>query len=299
MEIYQLRTFLALARLGHMTRAAEQLHLTQSALSKQLKALEEELGVMLFERGSTGMTLTRAGTRLLPVAERTLGCALELQGMAQGLRGEIAGRLRLGTVIDPEYLRIGDVLGQLMQYFPMIEVKLSHGISGWVLDRVTGGELDCGFYLGRVDVSTLEAVPLKVLRYVVVAPREWQAKIDQASWAEIAAMPWVGTPPQSSQHRLVMEMFGEHRLAVNVVVEADQEASMISLARTGVALCLMRDELAEAAFARGEIAIWRKTERLCPLSFIFTKARAQDSSIGAVVSVLQEVWAKDRAVGND
>jgi DNA-binding transcriptional LysR family regulator len=102
-------------------------------------------------------------------------------------------------------------------------------------------------------------------------------------------MPWIGTPTQSSQHRLVRELFGEHHLAPNVVVEADQEASMISLARTGVALCLMCEELAEAAFATGEIAIWRKTERLCPLSFVYGKSRGQDALIYAFVRVLLEV----------
>lgn len=295
MEIYQLRTFLTVARLSHMTRAAEQLHLTQSALSKQLKALEEELGVLLFERTSAGMTITRAGEQLLPPAERTLTSALELAGLAKGLRGETGGRLKLGTIIDPEYLRLGAVLGALMQYYPMIEIKLSHGISGWVLERVKGqsGELDCGFYLGRVDDANIEAVQLKVLRYVVVAPREWKAQIDAAGWAELAHMPWVGTPVHSSQHRLVKEMFAEHRLTTKVVIEADQEATMISLARTGVALCLMREELANAAFLRGEISIWSKTEQLCPLSFIYPKTHAQNALIAAFIRVLKEVWSTE------
>jgi DNA-binding transcriptional LysR family regulator len=290
MQIHQLRTFLAVARLAHLTRAAEQLHLTQSALSKQLKALEEELGVILFDRTAAGMALTRAGILLLPVAERTLASALDMTELAKGLRGEIAGRLRLGTIIDPEYLRLGEVLGALMKYYPLIEIKLAHAISGQVLERVSSGELDCGFYLGRVDANEMHAVQLKVLRYLVVAPRLWQSKIDAADWTALSQMPWVGTPPQSSQHRLVKEMFGEHRLDVNVVIEADQEVSMISLARTGVALCLMREELAEAAFERGEIAIWRKTERLCPLSFIHLKARVQDVSIAAFARVMQDVW---------
>jgi DNA-binding transcriptional LysR family regulator len=56
MEIYQLKAFLAVARVGHLTRAADQLHITQPAVSKQIKALEEELGVLLFDRLPTGMS---------------------------------------------------------------------------------------------------------------------------------------------------------------------------------------------------------------------------------------------------
>ena len=82
MEIYQLRTFLAVARLGSLTRAAEQMHISQPAVSKQLKALEEELGALLFDRLSFGMALTKAGETLLPHAERTLFEAVELLNTA-------------------------------------------------------------------------------------------------------------------------------------------------------------------------------------------------------------------------
>lgn len=83
MEIYQLRTFLTVARLGHLTRAAERLHVSQSAVSKQIKALEDELGVILFVRTSTGTSLTKSGQLLLPQAEKTLANAIELVNMAK------------------------------------------------------------------------------------------------------------------------------------------------------------------------------------------------------------------------
>ena len=71
MELYQLRTFAAVADEGHLTRASERLHLSQPAVSGHIKALEGELGVRLFERASTGMQLTAAGSELL---ERARSC---------------------------------------------------------------------------------------------------------------------------------------------------------------------------------------------------------------------------------
>ena len=69
MELYQLRSFVAVAEAGHLTRAADRLHISQPAVSAQIKALEEELEVELFQRRSSGMALTAAGKRLLGEAQ--------------------------------------------------------------------------------------------------------------------------------------------------------------------------------------------------------------------------------------
>ena len=101
MELYQLRSFAAVAELGHLTRAAERLHVSQPAVSAQSKALEDDLSVLLFERGAAGMTLTAAGRELLPDALRVIAAAQGLRSHALALRGELGGRVQLGSVADP------------------------------------------------------------------------------------------------------------------------------------------------------------------------------------------------------
>jgi DNA-binding transcriptional LysR family regulator len=292
MEIYQLRTFIAVARMGHLTRAAEQLNLTQPAVSKQIKALEQTLGVVLFERQPGGMLLTREGSALLPQAERTLNDAEQMLNQARILRGEVAGAVAIGTVIDPETLRLGEFLSALLAYFPKVQARLQHGISGGVWERVKSADLDAGFFLGPVvDAdSNTSSLPLCTLTYVVIGPSEWQTQLDTADWPTIAALPWIGTPSQSSQHRLVRAMFAEHGLEVRPVIEADQEASMVSLVRRGVGLATMRQDLAQTAQAKGEIAIWPGTVQDCPLSFIYKTARHDDMLIAACRKALVEVW---------
>src|SRR2546427_4276695 len=90
--------------LGSVTRTAEALHLTQPAITAQIKALEEELGVALFDRRPGRISLTRAGEALMEPARQVLDAAGRLQGQARELQGEITGQLLLGTVADPEAL---------------------------------------------------------------------------------------------------------------------------------------------------------------------------------------------------
>jgi DNA-binding transcriptional LysR family regulator len=294
-EIYQLRAFVAVARLGHLTRASEQLHVTQPAVSKQIKALEDELGVTLFERTPAGMTLTKAGISLAPRAEKMLQQADGLLAAARELSGNVSGLLKLGTIIDPESLRLGDFLGRVLLQHPMIDIKLHHGISGLIKERVSAGELDAGFYLGPVNEPRLQSIELKQVSYCVISPPAWEAQLTHADWKTLAAMPWVGTPPQSSQHRIVQQMFAGHGLVPNYAVEADQEASMLSLVRSGAALCIMREELAVPAEMKGELRILSGYKQTCPLSFLYVGQREIPRDLQAAILILKKVWELDES----
>lgn len=291
MEIYQLRSFLAVARLANLTRAADQLHLTQSAVSKQIKALEAELGVLLFDRLPGGMLLTAAGNLLLAPAEKTLLSAIELENHASALRGGVAGTVRLATIVDPDSIRLGQFLGTLLQHYPLIQARLCHGISGWGMERLIAGDVDAGFYLGKVTQHGIAQLRLKTVTYRVVAPLAWAGQMQTATWQTIGTLPWVGTPAHSSQFRLVREMLGEHGQEPRIVVEADQEASMISLVSSGVGLCLMREDLARRAADKGELVIWHGVQQPCPLSFIYPDSQACNPMLQAMLRVLRETWA--------
>lgn len=86
MELYQLRTFVTVAQQGHLTQAAELLHLSQPAVTAQIKALEEDMGMPLFDRSAGGVRLTRAGEELLPRAQSILTSSRDLLNHARGLR---------------------------------------------------------------------------------------------------------------------------------------------------------------------------------------------------------------------
>jgi DNA-binding transcriptional LysR family regulator len=293
MELYQLRGFAAVAELGQLTRAAERLHLSQPALSAQIKALEDELSVALFDRGAAGMTLTAAGRRLLPDAERVLAAAQALRSEALALRDQVTGRVRLGTVGDPELTRLADVLRRAVDCFPLLEIDVHHEISGAAFANVRDGELDAAFYYGDLVHPAVGSIPLDTLAFRIVVPAAWAERLADAGWEAIATEPWVMTPPISTHYALATALFDSHGIAPVRHVEADHEAVISSLVAAGVGVALMREDVAKSDAARGALAIWGETRLTTRLSFIYRREREHDPTIHAICDVVREVFVPE------
>lgn len=298
-ELYQLKTFLAVAEAGHLTRAAEALHLSQPAVSNHIKALEEGLGLRLFERGPGGMKLTAAGTRLLSEARSVRGAVQRLQQVAGSLRGEIAGNLRIGTVSDPGFIRIGELLNTLLRNHPMLHLQLSFEVSGEALEQVRQGVLDGSFYFGDLYDRQVDGIELARMRYRVVAPAGWRDRINGAGWTEIVQLPWILAPAVSTHRQMLHKLFDRHGVEPSEVVEADQEALIESLVLSGVGLSLMLEHVALDREEAGEICIWdgagQGDELTSTLRFIRLTDRVNDPMMKAVDAALNEVWHPTQA----
>lgn len=290
MELSQLRAFVAIAKLGQLTRAAEKLHLSQPALSGQIKALEEALCISLFERKSSGMTLTAGGRTLLAQAEHIVGSIQQLRLAAQQLQGRPAGRLRLGTVLDPVTLRLGEFLNRAIETHPLIDIELHQVFSGAALDGVRDGTLDASFFFGAIDGNSVHGEPLRPLVYRVAMPAEWKLSEARTDWSTIAARPWIVAPPTSSHRQLAMKLFQMRGVAPVQVIEADNESVILNLVASGVGASIVREELALASAQEGRITVWPGAELSSRLWFIFGAQREEDPLLEAVRAVLRDVW---------
>ena len=290
MELYQLRSFATVAELGHLTRAAERLHVSQPALSAQIRALEEGLGVTLFERGSSGMSLTAAGRQLLPAAREVVAKAAALRGLAQSIQGDVSGRVSVGTLADPAILRLGEVLAAAREQHPLLEIELHHEVSGAAFAKVRDGELDASFYYGPLSHPGIASVPLRTLVYRVAAPAAWRDRVEHADDATIAGLPWIMTPPISTHHALATHFFAARGLAPATVLEADNELVIRSLVVSGVGVALLREDLALAAEAAGEVVLWEPAHIETMLQFIWLEARTAEPPLAALIGVVQESW---------
>lgn len=294
MDLKHIRTFAAVAREGNLTRAAEHLHLTQPALSLQLKNFQESLDLTLFARTAQGLAPNADGRALLPSAQRILDALEDFQRAITALRDTVQGELRIGTILDPEFLRLGATLQYLMEHYPKIRPTLRHGMSGSVGRQVRTGELDVGFFLGPQETNKnpagLEALPLASFAYYVVAPKGWSAQVAGRGWADIAALPWIWTPADSVHHRLLSAKFDALGIAPHAVAEVDQEASMLDLVRSGVGLSLARDSIALRESQASGLVLVKGLSIQAELSFITLASRRDDPLVAAAFAAVQAAF---------
>lgn len=290
MELYQLRSFVAVAEAGHLTHASEKLHLSQPAVSAQIKALEDELDLPLFDRTSSGMVLTAAGARLLTDAQKVLAAADLMRNEARMLKGEVAGKVRVGTMSSAGFIRVGEFLNTTVARYPLLQVELQHEITGAAFAKVRDGELDASFYYGEIDHPSVGGLRLRASSYRVAAPAAWSSRVAAADWSQIALLPWIITPSISTHHKLVRALFDKHGIEPTKVVEADQESVIADLVVSGVGLSLIREELAREKQAAGEVCLWRDVRLDTTLWFIYLLARKDDPVIRALLGVLRDTW---------
>lgn len=250
-NVNNILAFVTVAREGSVSRAAENLHLTQPAISHQIKRLSEETGITLFKRTPHGLDLTADGKTLLPWAEQVLNAMADLRRSANAQSGQISGTLRIGTIVDPEFIRLGQLLSGLKENHPGIVTELVHGISGEILEKLKRRTIDLGFYLcapeeiGEIPSEhPLHTQQLAQFTYRVIAPVGWETRVANASWVELAALPWIGTTPVSVHNRLLSSIFARHGVLQNSVARVDHEASMLEMVRAGVGLSLCRESIA-------------------------------------------------------
>jgi DNA-binding transcriptional LysR family regulator len=298
MELYQLRGFAAVAEQGHLTRAADKLHVSQPALSAQIKALEDELGVELFERRSDGMGLTPAGRQLLASAREVIDAASALRAKASALGGEVQGTLRVGTLADPAFVRLPEVLLGAAERYPLLDIAITHQVTSEVFAQVRDGTLDASFYFGDAQDATVGSMQLRNFGLAVVAPAAWRERVEGATFADLAALPWILTPPATSLRTLCDALFARHGVSPDARVSADNEEVLRALVVAGVGVSLVREDHARALSAEGSVVIWEGERLRSALRFVWNRRREGEPALRALIGLVRAAWAQ-RAEGRE
>ena len=269
-ELYQLKTFVAVADEGNLSRAAERLFLSQPAVSAQIKALEEELGVILFARTPKGMEPTPAGRVLRDRAEATLRSADDFLHQARSLNGRLTGSFRLGHNTDPEFLRLSRLTQAVSQEHPGISLELLISNSGEIRHDLDSGRLDAGYIYGESPHPSVETALLTRSR--------------------LAARPWLWAPPDCPFHRAIASYVEERSVTPNKVLAANDENMLVALLKAGKGACFLRLDRAEALAARGEGQIWEGGGLEISVRLAWAARRSADPLVAAVRACVRRVW---------
>ncbi len=295
MDLQHLRSFVAIAEEGHLTRASERLFTSQPAISAQIKALEEELGVTLFDRTPRGMSLTPQGERLLDRARRILEDSEDLLRQARQLRGEVLGCLRIGLNTDARYLRVAELHALLRERHPRLELQFLPGMSVEHIAAVRVGKLDAAFISGDCGDERMSLLELDRTRLHVAAPGSWRERLENADLAELARQPWVQTSPDCIHFRLVEELFESHCCKPGNTLIADQEDALVSLVKSGAGLGVLRADEIERHGDDGSLFALPVELPALPLRMITLKKHRDQPPIRALFAALESVWGLEAA----
>lgn len=291
MEIYQIRAFVTVARLGNLTKAAEALSLTQPAVTAQIKSLEQSLGVALFERHGGRLALAKAGETLLPTAESLLAMGAQLKSEAQRLQGTLHGCVELGVPSEqPDFLRLGELASAFTAHLPLVELKTHVLPTSLLAEQVSTGRLPAALTIAMNPPRDVVWTPLRSIRYRIALPLPLADTLRRGGWREVAQLPWLDGPSGSHTHLILRDMFERHGLSPRIVMQNDDQANLDALVRAGAGCALLREEIALAGAASRDFLVWGQARADATLGFILPPERAGEPVLVALSSMIQRIW---------
>lgn len=234
--IKEFKTFIAVARDGTFTGAGVHLGLTQSAVSAQIKRLEEYLGVALFDRGARAAVLNAHGREMLAQAEELVAMAERMVTTAGA--GQVSGSLRIGAIASVQQDLLARALGRFRAVYPEVRVRIVPGVSLSLLGQVDAGEVDMAVLIRPPFTLPPELGWHRLLNEPVVLAMP--ADMPLAPWRDLlATQPFIRYDRASFGGRVVDIFLKKHRINVHEAVELDEIEAIANMVRHGLGVALL------------------------------------------------------------
>ena len=240
LENFRVVVFCAVAEQLSFRKAAEELYLTQPAVSLQIKALEEDLGVQLFDRTGAHITLTAAGKILLDCSEHVNALLAQAEHDIAALSGEHAGQLALGASTTIAQYVLPRLLGEFRREHPRVHPTLVSGNTEHIVEAVETQRIELGFIEGPARSREVKTEPFLEDELVLIAStaHEW-AERSSVSPAEIASIPLLMRERGSGTRHVIemaLERLGVKRRSLQVVMELDSTEAIKSAVEAGLGI---------------------------------------------------------------
>ena len=252
MDLDRLKLFVQVAEAGSLSKAAVLLDSMQSAISRQIAALERDTGRRLFDRTGRGVTLTEFGRRLFPEIKGLIAEAERVEGLMQGRDELPSGEVRVGLMPSVAELLVAELFKSIRERFPAIRLRLFEGSNGQLDEWVTSGRIDLAvLYRYGKGVRRGEDVLFEVDTFLVGPPGDHITTQPTVEFAQLDGLPLV-LPGAPNGLRVALDQIAKRQkegFRLEVALEADSLPIQRSMASHG-----------EAYAVHGGVVVWRDVQ---------------------------------------
>ena len=234
MNVPQLRTILHVAELGSLSKAADRLRIAQPALSRQVRLLEEELGIRLFERHGRGMVVTEAGTEVLRHASRIMVELEEIRATVADENAPLRGQVSVGMPPTVSDILSVPLVSAFQARHPEAKIRLVSAYSGYLMDWLHRGEVDVVIMYETRPLRSLRMEPLlEEVLYLIGAPGSDLSPETPLAFAELAARKLFLPSLGHGLRTIIEDCAASAGISLDVRVEADSYSTLKALVEGG------------------------------------------------------------------
>jgi len=282
MELRQLEYFVAVAEEANFTRAAERVHISQSGVSAQIRALEKELGAELVDRSGRAARLTAAGAAALPAARTALQAAARLRQAVDEITGVVRGKLVAGMITGCEVTPWFDALAGFHAAHPGVDIELREGNSDRLIAEVSAGEADIalvGIAGAPPDELAAEVIVSEGLAAVVPADHQLAGR-SSIALDDLTSYPLVCLPVGTGIRSVLDQACAAAGRRPVIALEASSPTAVADLAARGLGVAVLSRSMAAALAGRTAVPItgvqvpallalvWRRTPNPVVAAFL-------------------------------
>ncbi|WP_168789440.1 LysR family transcriptional regulator [Paraburkholderia aromaticivorans] len=240
LNLRDIRAFIAVAQTGSFTRAATRLHLSQPALTVQIRRLEETVGLRLFDRNSRNVALTPTGRELLPLLQKSLHDMEHVLIDARALGEGASGTVRIACLPTFAASVLPELVQGIKKAVPRVSFHVRDVVASMVNTLVRNEEVDIGLTGGQLDDAAFEVLHAGIDRLVAVFPkRHALARRRRITLADLAAVPLVLTAQGTSVRAVVDSAFANARCTPEIACEPTYMMSAVAMVRAGLGVTIL------------------------------------------------------------
>jgi DNA-binding transcriptional LysR family regulator len=296
LDLRNIETFVWVARLGGFRRAAGKLNTTQPAISARVAALEQELGVRLFERKQRRAALTAKGIELLAFAEQMLQLRTDMVSRVSA-SASLRGVLRLGAIETVGHTWLSSLLQRIHAGYPSITLQIHVDNTPDLRRALIAHDLDIAFLLGPVSEPRIASAPLRSYSVAWLASPRLALPQRRLALAELAHWPIISSQLHAPHARRVQELFMHAKLPTAGIYSSSSIATIVHMARAGIGIAAVPEIVVWHELAAGSLILLDTECSLPDAELTVSYPLKPDSYLAATVADLAREIAASYVAG--